>query len=243
MNYIVYDLEFNQKYLKDDKPSDLQFEIIQIGALKLNENLDTISTFSALVKPTVYTQVNPYIEILTKITTEEANLHNTFPSVYNDFINFIGTDEFTLCIWGTADIKELIKNLEFHNLDDKMIVKKYIDVQKIASTKLNTPKGTRIGLKNAIEFFNMPIESDFHNAFNDAFYTAEIFKKLYSTSIESIDYTAKSYSKIIINPKKKVDTTKLINQFEKIYNREMTDEEKAIIKLAYIMGKTNQFLI
>jgi hypothetical protein len=34
----------------------------------------------------------------------------------------------------------------------------------------------------------------------------------------------------------------LIQQFEKMYDREMTKEEKSIIILAYKMGKTNQFL-
>lgn len=243
MNYIIYDLEFNQKYSKDDDASNLQFEIIQIGALKLNGNLYTISTFNTLVKPTVYTQINPYVEVLTKITSEEANLHNTFPSIYNDFINFVGPEEFTLCIWGTADISELTRNIKFHNLDDKIPIKKYIDVQKIASTQLNTPKGTRVGLRNAVEFFNIPIESEFHNAFNDAFYTAEIFKKLYNPTIEPITYTENPHFERTSEPKKKVDTDKLINQFEKMYNRKMTDEEKSIIKLSYIMGKTNQFLI
>ncbi len=39
----------------------------------------------------------------------------------------------------------------------------------------------------------------------------------------------------------KIDFVSLIKQFEKMFNREMTKEEKSIIKLAYIMGKTNQF--
>lgn len=243
MNYIVYDLEFNQKYHKDDETSKLQFEIIQIGALKLNKNLDTISTFNTLVNPTVYTQINPYIEVLTKITIEDVNLYESFPNVYKDFVNFIGPDDFILCTWGAADIRELIKNIQFHNLDAEIIIKKYIDIQKIASKHLNSPKGKSIGLRNAVEFFNLPIESDFHDAFNDAFYTAEIFKKLSSHTIEPITYNKEHYSKRIVTPKKKVDTKALINQFEKIYNREMTDEEKSIIKLSYIMGRTNQFLI
>jgi hypothetical protein len=33
----------------------------------------------------------------------------------------------------------------------------------------------------------------------------------------------------------------MIKQIEKMFNRAMTDDEKQIIKLAYIMGKTNQF--
>lgn len=94
-----------------------------------------------------------------------------------------------------------------------------------------------------MEFLNIPIQCDFHNAFNDAFYTTEIFKKLYSPDIDPITYNKECYFKRIVAPKKKVDTEGLLNQFEKMYNREMTDDEKSIIKLSYIMGKTNQFLI
>jgi len=42
--------------------------------------------------------------------------------------------------------------------------------------------------------------------------------------------------------KKIIDVDALIYQFEKMYSREMTEEEKSIIILAYKMGKTNQFL-
>lgn len=73
MNYIIYDLEFNKKCLDSTEAecsnaSSLSFEIIQIGALKLNENFQTVSKFNALIKPTVYPSIHPYIENLTKIT-------------------------------------------------------------------------------------------------------------------------------------------------------------------------------
>ena len=119
-----------------------------------------------------------------------------------------------------------------------MIIKKYIDVQKLASKQLKTTNGTIIGLRSSVEFLNIPIRCDFHNAF----YTTEIFKKLYCPDIDPITYNKECYSKRIVEPKKNVDTESLLNQFEKMYNREMTDDEKSIIKLSYIMGKTNQFL-
>lgn len=184
MNYIIYDLELNQKYSKEDNCHDLPFEIIQIGALKLNNKLETISTFNALVKPTVYNDIHPYIEALTKISNDMVNSHNTFPKVYKDFLNFIGNEDFVFCTWGTSDIKELIRNIEFHNLNHKTIINKYIDVQNIASKYLNAPKGTRIGLQNAVEVFDIRCSGNFHNAFNDAYYTAEIFKELYTTNIK-----------------------------------------------------------
>lgn len=38
-----------------------------------------------------------------------------------------------------------------------------------------------------------------------------------------------------------LDEYSLIKQFEKMYNREMSEDEKSIIRLAYLMGNTNQF--
>ncbi|AOR23722.1 3'-5' exonuclease [Clostridium taeniosporum] len=242
MNYIIYDLEFNHEYSKNDKTSNITFEVIQIGAVKLNSKLEIVSTFNRLIKPTVHTKIHPFIKDLTQITTEMVNLEKPFPDVYNDFVNFIGNKDFTVCIWGVSDIKELVKNIKFHNLKEVDNLKKYIDIQSLVSKYIKPPKGTKVGLKTAIEFFNIPIEKEFHNAFNDAYYTAQIFKKLYTPNIKSSTYNS-TYSKRNSKPKQKVDTKKLLYQFEKMYNRSLSKEEKEMIKLAYTMGKTNQFLI
>ena len=169
MNYIIYDLEFNQPLSKDNSISDLTFEIIQIGALKLNENLEVISTFNKLVNPTAYLEIHPYIENLTQISTDMVMSHAQFPHIYNEFIDFIGNDEFVMCVWGAGDIKELIKNINFHKLKTLDNLKRYIDVQKLMSKYIKTPKGTKIGLGSAVEFFNISLEKEFHDAFNDAY--------------------------------------------------------------------------
>jgi DNA polymerase III epsilon subunit-like protein len=50
MNYIVFDLELNSKPFKSRHPN----EIIEIGAVKLNRNLEITGTFQSFVKPKVY---------------------------------------------------------------------------------------------------------------------------------------------------------------------------------------------
>ncbi|WP_027632799.1 3'-5' exonuclease [Clostridium hydrogeniformans] len=247
MNYIIYDLEFNQKYLSDtseipESPLKFPFEIIQIGALKLNENFETISTFNTLIKPTVYPVIHPYVENLTKITNDKLFSCETFPKVYKDFIQFIGTDECVFCVWGLSDMKELIRNVKFHNLSTSLIPKKYIDVQKYASKRFNIPKGLKIGLKTTVELLNIEFNDNFHDAYYDAYYTKEIFKIIYIPNMTPKTYNFNPIRRTS-TPKEKIDTKALINQFEKMYNREMSEEEKAIIKLSYMMGKTNQFKI
>lgn len=245
MNYIIYDLEFNQKNNdsienKLIQPNNIPFEIIQIGAVKINENFETISTFDTLIKPTIYKAIHPFVENLTNINDAKVSSCKSFPSVYEDFLNFIGNDETIMCVWGLVDIKELIRNINFYNLPASKIIK-YIDVQTYASKYLNSPKNSRIGLKNAIELLKISINGDFHDAYNDAYYTSEIFKIIYNTKIKPAVYKYEPYKRSVKN-KEIVDTTSLIKQFEKMYGRDMTDEEKSIIKLAYFMGKTRQFI-
>lgn len=252
VKYIIYDLEFNQKdnssaeihnnskETKSDNNSNMPFEIIQIGAIKLNEKFETISTFNRLVKPTLHKSIHPFIENLTRITNEMVESCENFISVYEDFLDFIGDDEVILCVWGLADIKELVRNIKFYDLPAAYI-SKYIDIQKYTSKFFKFPKSSRIGLKNAIEFLNIPLEGELHDAFNDAHYTAEIFKLIYSYKrIKPSLYTP---PKRISQPKEKIDMVSLINQFKKMYGREMSSEEISIIKLAYTMGKTRQFII
>lgn len=281
MNYIIFDLEFNQLYTKknaetqdstieepiniyneskqkntknkytenyeksnthiDNKSVEMPFEIIQIGALKLNEDLEIISTFERLIKPSLYKEIHPFIEDLTQITTDMVENKELFPTVYKDFMNFIGSDDFIMCVWGVDDIKQLMRNINFHKLNIHNNIKKYIDIQKLASKEFNMPKGNRLGLKTAVEFWNIPITNDFHNALNDAVYTADVFRKVFTSNIKPCVYSNPNYNRSS-KSSLKVDTENLLAQFEKMFNRKMTKEEKCIIRIAYNMGKTNQFL-
>ena len=249
MNYVIFDLEFNQgyKYKRKNKSRinpKCRFEIIQIGALKLDKDLKTIDTLDRLIKPQVYERLHHFIAEMTSITEEQLSSAKSFNSVYKEFKNFVGDDSI-LCTWGVADMRELVRNIHFHKLDASSLPKEYIDIQRIASTYLKTTNGNSIGLKNAVEALKLPLESEFHDAFNDAFYTAEVFKKIYTGDVLPITYNIsenKKDSKPNFNNENiRVNAEKLLIQFEKMFGRTMTTEEKKIIKLAYNMGRTGQF--
>lgn len=109
MQYIVFDLELNQDIPLSKNRSRSKgkypFEIIQIGAIKLDSNLNTIDTFNSYVKPDIYTRVSPFITKLTKITTRQLNREKLFPDVYKDFIKFIGNKKYIFCTWGKSSPK------------------------------------------------------------------------------------------------------------------------------------------
>ena len=59
MNYIVLDLEWNQCPTGKENENELiPFEIIEIGAVKLNENLKEIDRFREVVRPQVYKKLH-----------------------------------------------------------------------------------------------------------------------------------------------------------------------------------------
>ncbi len=248
MNYIIFDLEFNQGW--DEKENKVitnsknPFEIIQIGAVKLDENLNVVSSFNKLIKPKIYSQINPYVKKITNITMEQLNEAEDFKNIWKEFIGFFTDNRNVLGVWGTSDIKELIRNIEYHKLDSSVIPREYINIQYYASKHFNLQKGKNIGLKNAVKLLNITGNNKFHDAFYDACYTAEVFKKIYNKKIQPKIYNQpKKSRKSRYDESKEIDFEGLIKQFEKMFQRKMSPEEKSMIKLAYIMGKTNQFLI
>lgn len=246
MHYIVFDLEYNQDYTSSSETDDLKpkcpFEIIQIGAVKLDSDFRTVSTFHQYVKPVIFKTVSKFVTVLTGITTEQLQNEPLFPEVYESLLEFIHDPESVFCCWGMSDVKELYRNINYYELDHSLLPKKYINIQPFASLHLGISAQKLLRLQTAVEALQIPITHGFHNAYHDAYYTAEILKIVYHSAILPTRYDP-DYRKTSSAPIKKIiDFDGLIKQFEKMYNRNMSVEEIEIIKLAYQMGKTQQFL-
>ncbi|MCF0154633.1 MAG: exonuclease, partial [Veillonella sp.] len=70
MDYIIFDLEWNQPYSNDISflkraKMPLTGEIIQIGAVKLNSDLEIVDKFSMLVKPKYLKYMHKHVSELT----------------------------------------------------------------------------------------------------------------------------------------------------------------------------------
>lgn len=263
--YIVFDMEFNQNEifkkdspipnpyktdsinpvstpLSNSKKQKLPFEIIQIGAYKLDEQRNILGSFNRFIKPSIYEAIDPRITEMTGITTEQLQEEASFPEVFHDFLAFIEDRDAIFCTWGISDMKVLFQNAKYFGLDTDRLPRRYINLQPYVSLHLKLPKKKLLRLQTAIEALELPITEVFHNALNDAYYTARILQKIYTPYLLSQKYDP-SYTKEKPRQKKRViDFDGLIRQFEKMYQREMTKEEIEMITLAYKMGRTNQFV-
>ena len=73
-SYIVLDLEWNQPMSGQEtitRPFRFDSEIIEIGALKLNNRFEEMSEFKSFVRPVFYPSMNGHVVQLTKIRPQE----------------------------------------------------------------------------------------------------------------------------------------------------------------------------
>lgn len=167
VNYVVLDLEWNQsadmkKIIKN--PVLLYGEIIQIGAVKLDENYHIFDTFEVMVAPIYYTKMHKKVSKLTGITTEELRCGLPFKTAFERFSEWCGAD-FVFLIWGNDDIAMLRDNMRLHNLDINWIPDTY-NLQIIFDSQV-TKENRQVSLAQAMEQIG---ENAFeaHNALNDA---------------------------------------------------------------------------
>ncbi len=251
MNYIVFDLEFNQSFdFKTGSSAksnpECPFEIIQIGAVKLNQDFENVGEFNQYIKPVVYKRIHPYVEKITGIKQKDLEDGKPFKEVFASFCDFMDVSQDILCSWGGDDIKSLYRNVKYHKLPLSDIPDRYINIQGFATSYLKYEPGRAIGLKNAVELLNLEIDSSFHNALNDAVYTAEIFKivkpeMLMTEHFKPSDIKAPKQKNSQKGSQKGINTKSLFKYFTQSLERELSSEEKAIIKTAYKFGRNNTY--
>lgn len=176
MNYIVFDLEWNQADdLQTKLENSLTFEIIEIGAIKLNEKKEQIDDFHELIKPQVFQRMNQVTGELIHLSMEQLENCRSFEQVAADFVKWCGKD-YMFCTWGNLDLLELQKNMDYYHMtpvSEKTI--RYYDVQKLFSIAFEDKKSRRT-LQYAVDFLDIEKDVAFHRAYADAYYTAEVIK-------------------------------------------------------------------
>ncbi|MGN0203221.1 MAG: exonuclease domain-containing protein [Coprococcus sp.] len=224
MNYVVVDFEWNQSaYGKGSENRKMPFEIIEIGAVMLNEQLQEIDRFSETIRPKVYKKLHYVTKDLTGITQEELNASDPFPYVLVDFMLWCG-DDFSFCTWGNMDLVELQRNMKYYGLEDLLEGPvRYYNVQKLFRL-LYAHDEAAASLEAAVDYFRLPKDDHFHRAVNDAAYTAEIFRKMDMAEADKL-YSVDYYQ----NPKEKKDEIHLTYEsYYKYISREFRTKEEAM---------------
>ena len=206
MSYVILDLEWNGAYSKRHRR--YINEIIEFGAVKVNNDFKIIDTFSILIKQEIGKKLTSAVKNLTQITNEELiNAPNNFKDGLEKFENFLNNS--ILLTWGLNDILALIENYRyFYSKQQIPFLNKYCDLQEYAQKRLDlVDPSQQLGLVNCAKMLKIKEEGlELHRAVNDATLSAECFKRLYEE---------KSFNNSIENANKKTFYKKLF--FKPIY--------------------------
>lgn len=172
MKYIILDLEatcWENKILQNRN------EIIEIGALQINESGETESEFSEFVKPKLNPILSEFCKKLTSIKQEDVDKADLFPEVLKRFQNWIDLEkDYMLCSWGFYDKVQFKNDCELHKLSTNWLSEHISLKHQYAKIKnLSRP----IGMSGALKIEKLNLEGTHHRGIDDARNIAKLFTK------------------------------------------------------------------
>ena len=195
MNYIIYDLEWNQPSEEAAVVTDpvcLEGEIVELGAVKLNERFEVVDEFCMFVLPRYYQRMHSRITALTGIHDRDLVQKGVpFPRMYEQFLEWCG-EEYAFMTWSMSDLPILIDNLLAHGMDVSTLPECY-DLQRIFSREIMRGN-TRYSLDTALSILKEHGETA-HDALHDARNTAKVCSHL---DLEQYlgEYTSKVFAEV-----------------------------------------------
>jgi Inhibitor of the KinA pathway to sporulation, predicted exonuclease len=197
MDYIILDIEFNGRKFA----SDLPMEVIEIGAVRLNADLQQTDIFSSLIKPVYFSKLNSFIKKKTGIPQEEIDIAPKFPRVIGEFIQWLDRGEpFMLFTWGGEDLKRIVYDTRMHKLDDSLWLSiDYFDLLKGYLRYKNITND--VSVEAALADLNLVSNGNAHRALDDAIMTADVFRAIFDHL--DLDTYKQKYKDLYTNAKER----------------------------------------
>ena len=176
MNYLVVDFEFTFYKRPVGRPRAFFAEIIEIGAVKLDESLKECGKLQNFVKPHFFPKHAKDAMDFCMITDADMKKAITFPAMLEKMSTMYEAGNTLFVAWGDSDYKVLAEGCSRHKLENPVLQADYLDLAeayKLWRGEENTP-----GLKTAIIEMEVTADGLAHTAFDDAYNTGKVLAKM-----------------------------------------------------------------
>lgn len=183
MFHIFVDLEFMDGDRKFRKlPKFCRKEIIQFGAVVLDDNFQEVDSFNSYVKPQCSLKLKKHFTEFTGITDEQAFGAPVFEEVLQSFCEWclkFGSERI-IYEWSTTDLHQILFEVRAKELEpsaeEAEVLQDWQDAQKIYGDAVETD--TQIALETAVWTMGEGIDGRLHDALWDARNTSRVFALL-----------------------------------------------------------------
>jgi len=168
-------------------------EIIQIGAVMLNDSYEIIDKYSTYVRPR-YGRIDNYILSLTGISERTIKNAPDIEDALGEMIQWIGDKEAVFYSWSTTDYFQIRKEIQLKCQEDAkwtriLAQENWIDYQRKLGERLDSPR--LLKLTEALNLTEISTEGRMHDGLDDAYNTARMIAKLeknkdYQTLLERL---------------------------------------------------------
>ena len=174
MKHVVVDLEMNpvSREFREVRRK-LNEEVIEIGAVRLDENFQQEAEFQCYVKPE-YGPIKKHITSLTGITQATVADKKTYAACFQDFVDWVGEEETKIYSWSMSDIKQLRSECRYKlpDFDIGWLNARWVDLQQEFDDRLGLHNS--LALKHALGAMDHKFEGTQHTALADAINTSAI---------------------------------------------------------------------
>ncbi|MBR2216459.1 MAG: exonuclease domain-containing protein [Selenomonadaceae bacterium] len=174
MYHVVVDLEMNPVARENRRVRQtLKDEVIEIGAVRLDDNYERVGDFQCYVSPE-YGEIRPHITKLTGITAEMVAGKAPFNAAFNDFVKWVGEEETVIYSWSMSDLKQLRQEcrLKMPDFEVDWLVSRWVDLQKKFDDRLGLHNN--LALQHALGAMDHRFQGTQHTALDDAANTSAI---------------------------------------------------------------------
>lgn len=181
MNYLVIDLEMC-KVPKHYRTKQYKYghEIIQIGAVLLDEKFEIIGKINQYVHP-VHGVIDNYISKLTGIQSNQVKQAPRLEEALLHMLDWIGDRDFKVYAWSESDYKQLEHEMTGKEIANPRLVEfmdqeRWLDYQAVFGKRFDFAKA--ISLSEALMYCNIDVDGRLHDGLDDAVNTARLINVL-----------------------------------------------------------------
>lgn len=179
MKHIVVDLEMNPINRTHRKERGIvKSEIIEIGAVVYDEELNEVASYCSFVKPQYNETIEQNITELTGINTSKVTAAPYFSKAMDEFIDWCNQyDDYEIIAWSDNDERQIrkeakLKKYTFEGTKERLF-EKWRDYQ--AEFRSFLALENNMSLQCALEYAGATFDGHAHDAVWDARNTARLF--------------------------------------------------------------------
>ena len=178
--YLVIDLEFcrTDKHAAKLRKYYVPHEVMQIGAVILNEENEVVDSFRSFVHPQ-FGMPDEKVSELTGITEEDLKDAPLLQKALASMAEWIGGRKVIAASWSDTDYRQLSDEMSqkhIHNRTIEKLFDDWVDLQKAYTNMVGSSQA--ISLEKAMNASSVEVDGRLHDGAVDAFNTAKLISSI-----------------------------------------------------------------